>query len=213
MKKHNQLLLILIISLLIIINHSCDSSNFNQNEGQSYSSTSTRSLQQTEKQEIEQALAEQRRLDEQNKQEEQRRQVEQKILYAEAITILLKEDSKANSTSNGDYTATATKMRMINYNNCPRDFAVAYVKHIQAWEYAAKIQKALETLRSDDNVKGTLFLSLLSSITESEFTPLQDALEAENELKKYQDLASTEIKTTWNDIELLTISYGGTLPK
>src|ERR1700761_5092079 len=137
---------------------------------------------------------------------------QQKKEYATNITDCLAADVKASTESNGDYTLLTQAMRRIDLSKCPTDFATAYLDHIHAWEDAAKIQRARKELNSDENVKSTLFLSLWSDIFNTKDTPITDALEASNELRRKAAEASEKIRITFQDVEHIAVSYGGTLP-
>jgi hypothetical protein len=107
---------------------------------------------------------------------------------------------------------TVSEMRSIDLTQCPSDFSVAYLDHIHAWEKAEKIYEARKKLNSDQNVSTTLVAGLISEIVGSGYTPIRNAIEADDELKRLADNASDQIKETFNDVERIALTYGAALP-
>lgn len=140
------------------------------------------------------------------------RMEQQKLAFKTSIISLLQSDSKIGSISNGDCTKQAAAMRVLDLSQCPSDFATAYVAHIHAWEYAAKIQRARAKLNSDESVQDILISEGLNEALGTDAHPLIDALEADNELKKLANVALDKITETYNRVELIATSYGASLP-
>ncbi|MBC7553053.1 MAG: hypothetical protein H7257_03645 [Taibaiella sp.] len=137
---------------------------------------------------------------------------QQKLALKTSITSLLQSDIKISGISNGDCTKQAAAMRVLDLSQCPSEFATAYVAHIHAWEYAAKIQRARAKLNSDESVQDILISEGLKEALGTDSNPLIDALEADNELKKLANVATDRVTETYNRLELIATRYGASLP-
>lgn len=102
----------------------------------------------------------------------------------------------------------ASKLRGFNLSRCPPDYRDAFLVHIQAYERADELDKALKTLNSDENAGRVLIGSAISHLFDLRTTPFQDALEAEQELKKQLEIAKAEIKQTKNIVDRIAVAYG-----
>lgn len=98
----------------------------------------------------------------------------QSMLYKPAIESALHQDALTGREPTDDHVAS---MRKVDLSNCPDDFRVAYVQYMQAWEQAAKVQKAKAELDSEaDAAAAAGFLATLFS---SDATPWSDHMRAE----------------------------------
>ena len=134
----------------------------------------------------------------------------QRQLHIRSINTVLIADAAAARTSDGDYSLTAKKMRQIDISECPRDFSVAYIKHIHAWEEGARVQRARKQLKKQGLVAITT--GLIAASLGIPFFEFDDILNADKELNALGQRASDNIRTTFNEVEILAVSYGGTLP-
>ncbi len=66
-----------------------------------------------------------------------------------AVNDVLQQDSKNGAIHDGNDSLIVVGMRAIDLSKCPRDFAVAYVDHMHAWEHSADIQEELKYMQSD----------------------------------------------------------------
>lgn len=131
--------------------------------------------------------------------------------YAVSIRTVLETDDNLTATSNGNYDVQAEAMRRIDLSQCPNDFATAYVDHIHAWEYAAKIKRAQKELNSDDNIKAVLASQLFSELFGTASTPVADAIDAGEKLRTLANDASAQISSTYDNVEHVAASYGAQL--
>jgi hypothetical protein len=146
----------------------------------------------------------------QHRAEEEARQ-QQLEAYKMAVVTVLKADSTIGATSNGNFTAQALAMRRLDLSQCPRDFATAYIDHVHAWENAAEIMEALAKLRSEENVKDALVKTLLQKLFGSDNNAIEDAVQAEDMLKEAALKSTEKIKSTYQEVERIAVSYGASL--
>lgn len=146
--------------------------------------------------------------------EKERQAQQQALAYKSAITTLLAQDYTISvSLYSSDKNRVAEEMRKLDMSQCPRDFAVAYLDHIYAWEDAGKIQRAERALHSDENIGNVLGQQLMQSIFSSDESALRDAAETETRLRAAAEAASSRIITTFHKVERIAVAYGATLPQ
>jgi hypothetical protein len=141
------------------------------------------------------------------------KEAKQKKAYATAITTCLAADSKTAIGNSNSPSEQSREMRQIDLSLCPNDFATAYVDHIHAWEDYARYKVDWDKLESDDNIKSTLLQSIIDDAFGSNAAPIKDAADAEQQLKEAMKSALEKIHTTYQDVEHVAVSYGGTLPQ
>jgi hypothetical protein len=147
----------------------------------------------------------------QERQEQELRRQLLEIQYADATTTVLKLDAPLYQMYKSDLGVMCARMRDIDLSSCPRDFKLAYLDHIHAWEDMARIQQAFIKLREQSDL--AIVAGMVATLTEAKASPFSDYLEAEAELDRLGRQADEEITETWQVLERLTISYGGELPK
>lgn len=149
----------------------------------------------------------------QNAQQLEEQQSQQKEAYKSAIASVLEQGAEIGKQHPNDYGAVASGIRQLDLSGCPRDFAVAVVDNLHAWEYADKIQQALSNLTSDDNEKRVVIKSLLEKITGSDRTSLDDLADAKKVLRDELGVAYNNIDQTYNEVEKIAVAYDVALLK
>jgi len=131
--------------------------------------------------------------------------------YKTAITTLIQQDSLNAVVNKGDYTAIAAGMRQLDLSQCPRDFAVAYVAHMQAWEHEAEIQQAIAVLNDDDTNKKVAGAVVIEKALGADHTAYDDINAEKRALKDKANEADSIISTSYDKVEQVAVSYGVTL--
>lgn len=156
------------------------------------------------------AQIEQTRLEEERSQREKEQQ--QKIEYKNAIESALREDANTSHVSN--FADRAEVMRGIDVSKCPPEYRAAYIDHIYAWQYAAKVQAAWNQLESDRNVAGTIIAALIDQAVDgSGKADIQNLADQEEQLKRLRAVASQQISDTFQKVERIAALYGASLPQ
>ena len=132
----------------------------------------------------------------------------QNILYKAAIEKALHEDSLTGKDPSDDHVAA---MRKVDLSGCPQDFNVAYVKYIEAWQLAAKVQKAKAEL--DNEADAAAAGGILATLFGSDETPWSDHLQAEARIAQLNLDAVSQIQSSWNTIGEVAAKYGAQLPQ
>jgi hypothetical protein len=96
--------------------------------------------------------------------------------------------------------AYARGLRRIDMSRCPREFELAYLDHIDAWESFAES-------RDSSSLPGFLAETVMTNSI-----PLLSLLSILKE-KQDTDRIEDEITATWNEIERLALSYGVRVPE
>jgi uncharacterized membrane-anchored protein YjiN (DUF445 family) len=156
--------------------------------------------------------AQARAVEQQRIAEEKLAQEQQELQFKNSITKVLSEDAGIASVSHGSATIQAQEMRKIDISQCPADFSTAYVDHIHAWEFSAKVQRALNELNSNENEGKVIADQIWAELFGTGETPIADAVELDDKLKEQAEIASGEIKSTFNKVEHIAVSYGAVLP-
>ncbi len=91
--------------------------------------------------------------------------------------------------------AYAQGLRKIDMSRCPREFEIAYLEHIQAWESLARSRESVDAGPILSLLQGNL-LGLLSELSDDTEGPMKD-----------------EIVATWNEVERIALSYGVKVPE
>jgi hypothetical protein len=132
----------------------------------------------------------------------------QNMLYKTAIEKALHEDSLTGKLPTDDHVAA---MRKVDLSGCPSDFNVAYVKYIEAWEQAAKIQKAKTELDNDSDAAAAA--GALATLFGSDETPWSDHVQAEARIGEMTQDANDQISSDWDSIEQIAAKYGAQVPQ
>ena len=108
-----------------------------------------------------------------------------------------------------------TRLREISFEKVPNEFHYAYMEHIHAWE---EMRSLLE--KSPTNGDASVLLGLLGIAAGQPklgVPALVSGVQANASSKSKQDaerqVASDQIRQTWNKIELLVVKYGAKIPK
>jgi hypothetical protein len=174
--------------------------------------TSSRSNQEAEQQDLVEVPPEPAPAMQQQAEEQQRAQA-QALAYRNAITAVLGQGAEIGKQYSGNPAAIATALRQLDALGCPRDFAVALLENIQAWEDLAGIQQALNHIRSDDNVKEVAGMEIIQRLFGAEASALDHALEWEKKLTAASIDAGEKIHNTYKGLERIAVAYGATLPQ
>jgi|GEM_PF-2488041 len=145
--------------------------------------------------------------------EKERQAKQQAIAYQNAIITLLAQDSAVSNFYLGDDSRVAAAMRNLDISQCPREFAVAYVDHIHAWEDAGNIQRALQDMKGNDKASETMLLEIIQRLSGAKESAWDDAQEKNKQLQAAAEIASANIKETFREVERIAVAYGATLPK
>jgi len=131
-----------------------------------------------------------------------------RITEKDAITELLKEDSLNLVANQGNDSVVAAGMRQLDLSHCPRDFAVAYVDHLHAWEDAGQIQVALVKLNSDDYQVRAIAKSLIQKASKAKQTVMDEVIDTDQLLREAKAEIQARIHTTFNEVERVAVAYG-----
>jgi hypothetical protein len=132
----------------------------------------------------------------------------QNAMYKSAIEKALQQDSLTGTDPTMEH---AANMRKIDLSDCPPEFRVAYMKHIEAWEEAAKVRQAKTEL--DNQADAAAAAGVLATLFDSNATPWNDHLRAEQEVQRLDVLASADIHSTWETLEQIASKYGAQVPQ
>ncbi len=97
-------------------------------------------------------------------------------------------NSMTDSDTNTLYVYTQS-LRQIDMSRCPRDFQLAYLDHIQAWESLERSRSSIDLVKM--LIEFLIFKKIPDITDESDAKPIND-----------------EIINTWNKIERIALSYG-----
>lgn len=136
-----------------------------------------------------------------------RARVEQLAHYKLAIEKALQMDLLTGTHATSEHTHG---MRSIDLSDCPADFRVAYMAHIHAWDEAAAVMAANDKLNSNED--SDAIAGGLAAIFGSDATPWQDHLNAKENIGRLAAQADADIKSTFNQVELLAAAYGAKVP-
>jgi hypothetical protein len=128
-------------------------------------------------------------------------------MYKAAIERALHEDAL---TGKEPTVAHANAMRSVDMQNCPSEFREAYMKHVHAWDEKAAVHDA--KLKVDNDAGGAALAGILADMFDSKETPWSDHLQAEQELQKYDAIASADVTSTWRLVEEIASKYGARVP-
>ena len=132
---------------------------------------------------------------------------EQLARYKLAIEKALQMDLLTGTHATSEHTQN---MRSIDLSDCPSDFRVAYMAHIHAWDEAAAVMAANDKL--DSNEDSDAIAGGLATIFGSSATPWQDHLDAKENIRRLAAQADADIKSTFNQVELVAAAYGARVP-
>ncbi|WP_165235355.1 hypothetical protein [Aquisphaera insulae] len=122
------------------------------------------------------------------------------------IEQVLAADSK---TSDGARTVAevVARMRAIDTGGCPRDFASAYLNHIHAWEKLGSVERQLAAYDSRYN-SGSAFLEAFFRGMVFDFEMSKESSAVRREIQTAYNTASLEVKTSFQHVEQVALSYG-----
>jgi hypothetical protein len=130
---------------------------------------------------------------------------------ASNIERVLAEDSKTAPGATSDM-EVVTRMRAINLNGCPQDFSAAYLTHIHAWEKLTDVEREAVALDQRYNSNSALLESFLRGIV-FDFGMVGEASAAQQRLQSNYNSTSGEIRSSYQKIEQIALSYGASLKK
>ncbi len=133
--------------------------------------------------------------------------VAQDALYKSAIEKALHEDALIGKDPTAGHTAA---MRQVDMSDCPQEFRVAYMNHIHAWDEAAAVGQAKTKLDNEED--GAAVGGILASLFGADATPWSDHVRAQEEVQRLAGVAAGDIKSTWQQIEVLAAKYGAQMP-
>lgn len=132
----------------------------------------------------------------------------QDALYKSAIEKALHEDALTGKEPTSGHTAA---MRQVDLTDCPQDFRVAYMNHIHAWDEKVTVNQA--KVKLDNEEDGAAVAGLLAGLFGSNATPWSDHVRAEQEVQRLDAVASSDITSTWQQVELIASKYGAQVPQ
>lgn len=132
---------------------------------------------------------------------------EQLARYRSAIEKVLQMDLLTGTHATSEHTQG---MRSIDLSECPLDFRVAYMAHIHAWDEAAAVMAANDKLNSNED--SDAIAGGLATLFSSDATPWQDHLNAKANIERLAAQADADIKSTFNQVEILAAAYGARVP-
>lgn len=124
-------------------------------------------------------------------------------IYRSGIEKAIHEDSLAGHAATADHIQS---MRRVDLSDCPQDFREAYSKHIHAWEEAAQVQQAKADLAKDEDAAAAA--GVLATLFGTDDTPWSDHEAAVQRVDQYQQKASEDIHSTWQEVEDVARKYG-----
>ena len=134
-------------------------------------------------------------------------QAAEQAKFKTAIEKALHEDSLTGAEPT---TGHANAMRSVDLQECPPDFRVAYMKHIHAWDEKAAVHNA--KVQVDAQEEDAAAAGALATLFDSSETPWNDHLQAEQELQKYENVASADVRSTFEEVEEVASKYGAKVP-
>eukprot|EP00456_Euglypha_rotunda_P059501 TRINITY_DN496_c1_g5_i1.p1 TRINITY_DN496_c1_g5~~TRINITY_DN496_c1_g5_i1.p1 ORF type:complete len:181 (-),score=30.59 TRINITY_DN496_c1_g5_i1:672-1214(-) len=129
---------------------------------------------------------------------------------AASIERVLEQDAIAyqSSTAVEQYVG---RLKTIDTLDCPRDFKVGFLAHVQAWEQVAAIEKRTIKFSEDANSTSTMVESFFRGMLGDFSGKFNEMTLAQNQLKAEYDSAALEVRQTWNQVEKLAVSHGAKL--
>lgn len=136
--------------------------------------------------------------------ERQRKAIEQVLTDDLKFMEFTQAEIKNKKNSIESYKSYTQNLRNIDLKNCPEDFALAFTKHIHAWE-----QAVIEMEKKDNDFLGRLitgaiglFIGNPALATSALFSQLN---------AKGVDMS--QVIKSWQDVELLATKYKVEIPK
>lgn len=126
------------------------------------------------------------------------------------IETVLQQDASIPQGSSAS--VVASRMQTFDTMNCPSEFREAFLVHTQAWSNAARIDRSLAVLNSDENIGNTLGQQLVDSLFKTGNTPYRDHADADRRLRAARSAAFDDIRTTYQDVQRVAVRYGARLP-
>lgn len=112
----------------------------------------------------------------------------------------------------GEDPGRVTAMRAIVLTDCPAEFQVAYVKHIQAWEKYYRIKQGLRDLDTGDNLGGAALVDFVGGVLGFSPGAIGDHIDAIKLLERERNAASQEVSDTYEIVTTLARSRGVAIP-
>lgn len=129
--------------------------------------------------------------------------VVREAMYKSAIEKAIHEDALTGKEPTSGHTDA---MRKVDLSDCPRDFRIAYMNHIHAWDEAVAVYGAKMKLDRDEDAAAVG--GIVASIFGSDASPWSDHVRAQQEVQKLTAVASRDISSTWQQVESVASKYG-----
>ena len=129
-----------------------------------------------------------------------------------SIERVLKEDAKTMDSATS-IVQVVDRMRAIDLKGCPRDFTVAYVSHVHAWELMAMVESEAAAQRADNASGAALLESALRGFLGDPFGKANEMIASENKLQRDYREALQQVKLTYDRVENTAVAHGARLPK
>ncbi len=136
----------------------------------------------------------------------------QKDAHKDAVQQVLRADSRS-TTNVSSVSAVVIRMRRIDLSKCPNDFKAAYMEHIHAWELLADVERDAIAFDRDFNSGGAMFEAFVRGLMLDPFGKAREATAEQNRLKANYQMATTEIRETFQRVERSGTTYGAQLSK
>jgi UDP-N-acetylenolpyruvoylglucosamine reductase len=132
----------------------------------------------------------------------------QNAIYKSAIEKALHEDALTGTAPTSAHTAA---MRKVDVTDCPQEFRVAYMNHIHAWDERAAVNQAKVKLDSEEDPAA--LAGMIASLFGSDAEPWGDHVRAEQEARRLEAIASSDLHSTWQEVERIASKYGAQVPQ
>jgi hypothetical protein len=128
------------------------------------------------------------------------------------IERVLAEDRVASkqATSVADVVA---RMRAVNASGCPNDFKAAYLAHIHAWETMATVEQEAIAFKSRNDSAGVMVESFIRGFLGDPLGTANEIAAEQSELARDYNVASRQIKATYDRLEEIAVGQGANLVK
>jgi hypothetical protein len=126
--------------------------------------------------------------------------------YRLAIEDVLARDRAIGPVPNDTRVAI---MRAIDLSRTPEDFRVAFVDHIHAWEGYARADRAIASLKQDEDLAAAA--EVVSWIVGSQESPYLSYADAMNRLVAVRNQADTDVNATFQKVERLAARYNASI--
>jgi TPR repeat protein len=105
-----------------------------------------------------------------------------------------------------------TGLRAIDTSDCPTDFRVAYIDHIQAWEEIADVEQKLKRHSAQNDSVVPYLEAIVRGFMGDPFGKSDEVKADINKIDANVEAAQKKLKQTLNYVERVAITHGATMP-